>query len=162
MLLDIPSHGQELPGRGRPIGPGKYVVYHFLAKSLVRCTPDGEMLTRYNEMGYVFDHLADAQRYCQWKVKDNPKLGCTVYDDNRKFADQIFNADHLERGKRENAPKRQLLVGTLFLVCGCALIWIDSRHDWMLILGFMVGARLAVGGAAKILLSLGGLQRRRH
>ena len=156
MPLEIPSHGRELSGRGGRIGPGEYVVYHFFVKSVVRCTPDGEMLTRDNEMGYVFDDLADARRYCQWKVKENPKLGCTVYDGRGEIADQILNAEHLERVKRANAPKRQFLVGTLFLACGCVLVWADSQHDWMLVIGFLIGARLAVGGAAKILLSLSG------
>jgi len=143
------------------INPGEYSVYHFFAKSLVRCTPDGEMLNRSNELGYVFGDLADAQRYCLWKVNENPKLACTIYDNDRKIADQIFNPKQLERVSRANAPKRQLFTGVLLLGAGSGLVWIDAKHDWMLIVGFLIGARLAVGGVVKIVLGLGEWKARR-
>ena len=160
MLLETPPRGRELPGKPGRINPGKYLVYHFFAKSLIRCTPEGEMLSRDNEMGYVFDSLADAQRYCQWKAQENPKLGCTIYDDRWKIADQILSTQHLENVKRANAPRRQLLIGTLFLISGSALVWADARRDWMLIIGFLIGARLAVGGVVQIVLGLNGLRGR--
>jgi hypothetical protein len=154
MQLETSSQFRELAGRNARVGSGQYVVYFFLAKSLVRCTPEGEMLTAHNEMGYVFDDLSAARHYCHWKVNENPKLGCTVYDSNRKVADQIFSSEHVERTKRGNDPKRQALLGTLSLLCGCSLIWIDARHDWLLIIGFLIGIRLAIGGAAKLALSI--------
>ena len=154
MQLDIPPHGRELAGAGTRFGNDEFGVYHFLVKGFVRCTPDGEMLNRRNEMGYIFDDLATAQGYCRWKVNDNPKIACTVYDSKGKVVDQIFNSEYLERVKRKNAPKRQLLLGTLLLTAGCLLIWFDSRRDWTLILGFLIGARLAVGGAVKLSLAV--------
>jgi hypothetical protein len=161
MPLEIPSQGRKLPGHRARVGSGEHVVYHFFAKSVVRCTPDGEMLSGDNEMGCLFDDLAAAQRYCHWKVNEHPKIGCTVYDSKGRVADQIFNSDHLERVNRANAPKRQIILGSFLLICGCSLVWLDARHDWMLFVGFLIGTRLAVGGAAKLLLSLEELYEKR-
>jgi hypothetical protein len=65
----------------------------------------------------------------------------------------MVNADYRKQLDRANSPGRQLLWGTLSLISGIALIWLDARHDWMLIIGFLVGARLAVGGIFKLVLA---------
>jgi hypothetical protein len=161
MPLESPPCWRELFGSRARINAGEYAVYHFFAKSLVRCTPNGTMLDGSNEVGYVFDGLADARRYCQWKVNGNPKLACTIYDAERKVVDQVYSSQHLHKISRANDPTRRLAIGMLQLVAGVALIWIDARHDWMLIIGFLVGARLAVGGIVKVALVATDLQGRR-
>jgi hypothetical protein len=40
------------------------------------------------------------------------------------------------------------------LISGSALIWLDARHSWMLLIGFLLGARLAVGGIVKLVQAL--------
>jgi hypothetical protein len=101
MQLDTPLGARQLAGHYARPASGEYVVYHFLAKSLVRCTPEGEMLNGHNEMGYVFETPAAAQEYCPWKVNENSKSGCTVYDSDGKVADQIFSNQYLAKA---NAP----------------------------------------------------------
>ncbi|HMF78378.1 MAG TPA: hypothetical protein VK604_22155 [Bryobacteraceae bacterium] len=147
-----PSHGRELPGKYVKILPGEYLVYHFWPKNSVRCSPDGEALNAFNEVGYVFDNLAAAQTYCQWKVSQNPELGCLIYDNRWTIVDKTVNPEYLKQLDRKNSPRRQLLWGVLSLVSGSALIWLDARHDWMLLVGFLIGARLAVGGIVKLVL----------
>jgi hypothetical protein len=160
MDTTVPSHGRELPGKYVQIRPGEYLVYHFSPKTSIRCAPNGDALTKFNEVGYVFDDLAGAQRYCQWKVNQSPKLGGLIYDHRWKIVDRIVNADYLKQLDRANSPERQLLWGTLSLVSGIAFIWLDARHDWMLIIGFLVGARLTVGGIFKLVLAIINLRKR--
>jgi hypothetical protein len=150
----IPSHGRELLGKYVRITAGEHLVYHFWPKTFVRCGPNGEALNEFNEVGYVFDDLVDAQRYCEWKVNENPKLGCLIYDNRWKIVDQVINAEYRKQLSRSNSPKRQLLWGTSFLISGCALIWIDARHSWILLIGFLAGARLVVGGVVKLVLAI--------
>jgi hypothetical protein len=159
--LQLQTHGRELPGKHVRISPGEYLVYHFSPKTSVRCAPNGDSLTSLNEMGYVFDELADAERYCQSKVNESPKIGCLIYDNRWKIVDRIVNAGYAEKLERGKSPERQLLWGTLSFVAGIALIWLDARHDWMLIIGFLVGARLAVGGLVKLVLAATSLRRPR-
>lgn len=154
MSTTIPSHGRELPGKYVRIAPGEHLVYHFWPKSVVQCAPNGEALNEFNEVGYVFDDLVDAQRYCYWKVNQNPKLGCVIYDSRWKIVDQVINAEYLKRLSRQSSPKRQFLWSVLFLISGGALIWLDSRHNWVLLIGVLIGARLAVAGIVKLVLAL--------
>jgi hypothetical protein len=157
--LEVSTNWRELPGTNTRISSGEYVVYHFLAKGLIRCTPEGHGLNNSNEMGYVFGNLANAQQYCRHKVEENPRIACTVYDSDRKGVDQVFSTQYLERTARSNSPPRQIFIGTLLLAVGVALVWIDAAHSWMLLVGFLVGARLAVSGVAKIVLALTGLRK---
>lgn len=150
----LPSHGRELPGKNVRISPGEYLVYHFRAKDGVRCTPDGKMLDGFNEMGYVFANLAEARQYCQWKVEENSKLGCVIYDHSWKVVQQFTNAQYMAQIRRAQSPQRRLLRGIVFLVLGSILLWLEVQHHWMLIIGFLVGARLAVSGVVHIALSV--------
>jgi hypothetical protein len=150
----LPPHGRELPGKNVHIRPGEYLVYHFTVKDVVRCAPNGDALNGFNEIGYAFEDLAAAQQYCQWKVNENPKLGCLVYDHCWKVVDQFTNAQYMAQIRRAKSPKRRLFRGIVFLVLGAVLIWLEDRHNWTLIIGFLVGARLAVGGVVHIALSL--------
>ena len=109
----IPLHGRELPGKNVRIPPGEYLIYHFTAKDSVRCTPEGDTLDGFNEVGYVFENLAEAQQYCRWKVKRSPKLGC-VYDHRWKTIDQFTNARHMGQLRRAKSPRRQLVKGIVF------------------------------------------------
>lgn len=150
----MPLQGRELPGKNARIRSGEYLVYHFRAKDGVRCTPYGDMLDGFNEMGYVFEDLTPARQYCEWKVNEDPKLGCVIYDQSWKVIAQFTNATYMAQVKRAQSPQRRLVRGILFLLLGSVLIWLEARQNWMLIVGFLVGARLAVGGVVQIALSV--------
>ena len=87
-------------------------------------------------------------------MDENPKLGCLIYDHRWQVVDQSINAAYEERLTRAASPKRRLVRGVLFLIAGSALVWLDARHDWMLLIVFLVGARLAVGGVVHIVLAI--------
>ena len=149
-----PLQGKALSGKNVRIPPDQYLVYHFTVKDLVRCTPDGNPLDGFNEIGYVFEYLPQAQQYCRWKVDRSPKIRCFVYDHRWKIIDQFTNAQYMEQLKRSSSPQRQFVKGMAFLMLGSALIWLDARHRWMLIIGVLVGARFVVGGFVHITLSI--------
>jgi hypothetical protein len=147
-------HGRELPGKYVRVDPEEYLVYHFTPKSFVRCGPNGEVLNEFNTVGYVFGDLVGARKYCEWKVNQNREIGCVIYDGRWKIVDRVINPEYLQQVNRTNSPKRQLLWSIFFLISGSALIWLDARHSWMLLIGLLLGARLAVGGIVKLVQAL--------
>jgi hypothetical protein len=149
-----PLHGRELRGKDVRIRSSEYLVYHFRAKDGVRCTPSGEMLNGFNEVGYVFDDLSWVRQYCQEKIEQAPKLGCVVYGQQWKVVEQFTNPQYMAQIKRTQSPQRRLVRGLVFLAIGSFLIWLEDRHGWSLIVGFLVGARFAVGGIVHITLSI--------
>ena len=97
------------------IRPGEYLVYHFWPKNLVRCAPNGDALTIHNEVGYVFDDLATAQTYCQWKVRHS-KLGCLIYDHRWKIVDQAISLAYLAARQRGHIAAQRVLALDLIAV----------------------------------------------
>lgn len=150
----VSSKAREVTDKHPRIRFGEYLVYHFSAQTLVRCSPEGGHANGSSNTGYIFDDLAAARLYCQRKVSAAPHLGCLIYDSTWRISEQFFSPQHQEKVRRANSPRQQLVKGSAFLVFGSVLVWLDARHNWMLVVGFLIGARFVVGGLSKLMLGL--------
>jgi len=124
---------------GPAMSESQYAVFRFAVKSMVMA--DGTPL--------IFDTLADAERHCGENIAAMPALGCRILDHTGKTVrtfsdDQIYDQHH-----GRPAAKRNVVLGSAFLIAGVSSVALDAWLGWRLVFGVLLGVRLLWAGTVK-------------
>jgi len=124
---------------GPAMSESQYAVFRFDVKSMVMA--DGTPL--------IFDTLADAERHCGENIAAMPALGCRILDHTGKTVrtfsdDQIYDQHH-----GRPAAKRNVVLGSAFLIAGVSSVALDAWLGWRLVFGVLLGVRLLWAGTVK-------------
>ena len=124
---------------GPAMSESQYAVFRFDVKTMVMA----------DDAHLIFDSLPDAERHCQANIKATPALGCRILDHSgktvRTFSDDQFYDQHHGRP----AAKRNVLLGSVFLMAGVSSVALDAWLGWRLVFGVLLGVRLLWAGCVK-------------
>ena len=124
---------------GPAMSESQYAVFRFDVKSMVMA--EGGPL--------IFDTFPAAERYCQEDIASHPALGCRILDHTGKTVrtfsdDQVYDKHH-----GRPAAKRNVLLGSVFLLAGAGSVALDAWLGWRLVFGVLLGVRLLWAGTVK-------------
>ncbi|HEX5226525.1 MAG TPA: hypothetical protein VFW44_02395 [Bryobacteraceae bacterium] len=128
----------------------QFAVMHFDVKSMVMLP--GEPL--------LFNSLPDAESHCKGRLTADPKIGCRILDHAGRAAGTWNDISVFEQFHGQPAAKRNLLVGSVCLAIGLALILLDWHYGLKLILGVFLGIRFLWVAASKLIDGYAALNRK--
>lgn len=119
----------------------QYTVFRFDVKTMIMADGPGGPL--------IFDTLTEAEKYCKENIVADPALGCRILDHAGKTVrtfsdDQLYNQHH-----GRPAAKRNVLLGSIFLIGGASSVALDAWLGWRLVFGVLLGVRLLWAGCVK-------------
>jgi hypothetical protein len=124
---------------GPAMSESQYAVFRFDVKTMVMA----------DDTPLIFDTLADAERHCGENIAAMSALGCRILDHTGKTVrtfsdDQIYDQHH-----GRPAAKRNVVLGSAFLIAGVSSVALDAWLGWRLVFGVLLGVRLLWAGTVK-------------
>jgi hypothetical protein len=143
------------------IRPGEFAVFHSDVKSRAITDASGNFTAAGEEMCAIFSTLAEAEQYCQEKVKELPSLRCEIFDSAGKARPPLCIVVNpaLEK-KLDVSPasaRNKLILGSTLCLSSLGFFYLDYRGGGanMMFLFTLIGINLALGGFRVILWGLG-------
>jgi hypothetical protein len=124
---------------GPAMSDSQYAVFRFDVKTMVMA--EGAPL--------IFDTLPDAERHCQENIAVNPSLGCRILDHTGKTIRTLSDHQVYDQHHGRPAAKRNVLLGSVFLIAGVSSVALDAWLGWRLVFGVLLGVRLLWAGCVK-------------
>jgi hypothetical protein len=112
------------------------------AKSEVEVDPGGRPLPRGSpSVCYVFETLAEAERFCQERVSNVEHLLCDIYDRRGKIYPirSYTSRKHMHRVPNRGSALRMIGIAWILIVVTPLMFWIDYRKDGTLVVPTVVG-----------------------
>ena len=134
---------------GPAMTESQYAVFQFDVKT---------MSMGGSETPLIFDSLSAAESYSREKMAVLPGLGFRIYDRDGKIVGTFTDTQVYEKFHGQPAAKRSLLMGAIYLVIGVALIAVDVRLGFSLILGVFLGVRFLWVAGVKLIEGFTGLE----
>jgi hypothetical protein len=136
---------------GPPMSDTHYAVFHFDVKTMSMRDAQGDYLSAGNDAPLIFESLEQAQQYCTEKTAAMPELGCRIYDHRGQVVQSFSDEKIYERHHGRPAAKRNIALGSIFLVAGVGGVALDAWLEWRLTFGVLLGARFLWVGSVKMI-----------
>jgi hypothetical protein len=140
------------------VRPSEFAVFHSDIKSGAMTNAAGAFAASGEETCAIFSSLAEAEEYCQRKVRELPWLRCEIFDSAGKARPPlsvVVNPAHKLEVSARSARNKFLLGSALCLSSLGFFYWDYRTKGSMMFLFTLVGINLALGGFRVILWGLG-------
>ena len=109
---------------------------------------------------YVFDSLAEAERFCEERVGRIEHLMCEVYDRRGKIYPlrSFVHSHHAHRIPNRASARRMIAIAWLLIAITPLMFWIDYRHEGTLIVPTVVGFACLMTGLRLLYWAYGELE----